>query len=151
MTRSFQTPTPTQMRASWSIDTPTARPGAIAVVTVRADVPAETDALFATLGIAPVAPGGAALRLLPFAGGEHAVVARIPGDSGEPAIILMPHAGLGATFALDDRVRHPTVLRFIGPAIDFAAADGDHRCAGHGGHRHQRHSVNASRRADGGL
>jgi small GTP-binding protein len=80
---------------TWSIETSVTRPAAIAVATIRTRGD-QASAVFQILGIRPVPVGGAAVRVLGFAAGEHAVVARPDTET----TVLMPHAGPAVLKAL---------------------------------------------------
>ncbi len=82
------------MPVTWTIQTPTASPGAVAVVQVAGGSAAEVDATLVMLRIAPVRVGQVALRDL--CGVDRGLVARWSGTS----VHLMPHGGAAVIRAL---------------------------------------------------
>ncbi len=82
------------MTVHWRLQTPSASPGAIAVLALHAHSPAELDHALSRLGIAPVRVSALALRSL--AGIDRGIVARWSDTSAG----LMPHAGPAVTRAL---------------------------------------------------
>ena len=82
------------MPPTWNIQTPTAGPGAVAVLQLRASDAAELDAALGRLGIKPAAVGGIVLRNL--CGIDRGLVARWNDSSAW----LMPHGGAAVIRAL---------------------------------------------------